>query len=247
MKITAKYSSVCPVCCGYIDVGEDIEWTRGQKARHILCAQGGRGRAGVEPVRHSKPAQDPEGSFSASRGSGYGSEFVVGDLVRRRDGVAGVVLRASRRYIREDGLSCGVGDEEGWIYSATCRPATPEEIAADDERRERRAARRGAAGWLHDLVARSHLFASYESLDNGEQIAIDGETVWEEGARLRLVGGGCWILVAADRIWFVRNNGADGDDWAHNNIRTGGAGAIGRWVPRSADAEDWIRAAVATA
>lgn len=37
------------------------------------------------------------------------------------------VLTASRRYYREDGMSFGVGDESGYVYSATCRPATEEE------------------------------------------------------------------------------------------------------------------------
>lgn len=42
-------------------------------------------------------------------------------------------------------------------------------------------------------------------------------------------------------IWHVRNNGSDGDDWSHNNIRTGGAGAVGRRLPWSSELEAKVR------
>ena len=35
----------------------------------------------------------------------------------------------------------------------------------------------------------------------------------------------------------VLNNGGDGDDWSLNNVRTGGAGAIGVFIPYSEDVE----------
>ena len=60
-----------------------------------------------------------------------------------------------------------------------------------------------------------------------------------EGARLlntqTLYGGGDWFVVGPDWIWYCQNNGADGDNWALNNVRTGGAGAIGWRVPFSAE------------
>lgn len=41
-------------------------------------------------------------------------------------------------------------------------------------------------------------------------------------------GGGAWFVVdPGSGIWYIRNNGMDGDDWSANNIGTGGAGAIG--------------------
>lgn len=46
-------------------------------------------------------------------------------------------------------------------------------------------------------------------------------------------GSGWWFVVSkvANRIWYVQNNGADGDNWNSNNVRTGGAGAVGCWLP----------------
>lgn len=46
-----------------------------------------------------------------------------------------------------------------------------------------------------------------------------------------LYGSGEWIVINDKEIWYVQNNGMDGDDWSHNNVRTGGAGAIGWKIP----------------
>lgn len=52
-----------------------------------------------------------------------------------------------------------------------------------------------------------------------------------------------WVRRARDgrSIWFVVNNGADGDDWSANNVRTGGAGAVGRRLPWSEELEQRAR------
>ena len=41
-----------------------------------------------------------------------------------------------------------------------------------------------------------------------------------------IYGGGAWLHVAGPDLYYVRNNGMDGDDWSRNNYDTGGAGAI---------------------
>ena len=45
--------------------------------------------------------------------------------------------------------------------------------------------------------------------------------------RRTIYGGGFWFVVGVSLIWYIENNGADGDDWSRNNVSTGGAGAIG--------------------
>jgi hypothetical protein len=37
MTITAKYAGRCSVCGGTIGVGEQIEWSKGEAARHEAC------------------------------------------------------------------------------------------------------------------------------------------------------------------------------------------------------------------
>ena len=57
-----------------------------------------------------------------------------------------------------------------------------------------------------------------------------------------IYGGGSWFVIGSDWIWYVQNNGADGDDWSRNNVRTGGAGAIGWRAPYSDDLARKIKA-----
>jgi len=52
-----------------------------------------------------------------------------------------------------------------------------------------------------------------------------------------IYGGGDWFAIGEDKIWYVRNNGMDGDNWSNNNVRTGGAGAIGWYGPMDTDIE----------
>jgi len=59
-----------------------------------------------------------------------------------------------------------------------------------------------------------------------------GETVLDTQ---NIYGGGDWFVIGTDCIWYVQNNGMDGDNWSHNNVRTGGAGAIGWKISRMAD------------
>lgn len=49
-----------------------------------------------------------------------------------------------------------------------------------------------------------------------------------------IYGGGAWLHVDGDDLFYVRNNGMDGDDWSRNNYPTGGAGAICYRIPGSA-------------
>jgi hypothetical protein len=51
-------------------------------------------------------------------------------------------------------------------------------------------------------------------------------------------------VIAEDKVWHVVNNGGDGDDWSHNNFRTGGAGAVGRSLPKTPELEAQVRAIV---
>ena len=42
-----------------------------------------------------------------------------------------------------------------------------------------------------------------------------------------IYGGGDWFVAGPEYLWYVQNNGMDGDNWGLNNVRTGGAGVIG--------------------
>jgi len=65
---------------------------------------------------------------------------------------------------------------------------------------------------------------------SGEEIYIDKNSLG--------YGGGTWVVVepGGNYFWYVKNNGADGDDWSRNNVSTGGAGAIGYRLPMTDEA-----------
>jgi hypothetical protein len=64
----------------------------------------------------------------------------------------------------------------------------------------------------------------------GEEIYIDKHSIG--------YGGGTWVVIepGENYFWYVKNNGADGDDWSRNNVMTGGAGAIGYRLPMTDEA-----------
>ena len=62
---------------------------------------------------------------------------------------------------------------------------------------------------------------------------------------MNLYGGGYRITADEQYVWFIDNNGADGDDWSRNNVETWGAGAIGRRLPRTEELVADARALVA--
>ena len=118
------------------------------------------------------------------------------------------------------------------------REATPEEAVALAER-ELQAAEAKARG----METASRIAAARESIQHGGRPT--GETTMPDGEVLHdtftVYGGGDRFVIAPDWIWYVRNNGMDGDDWSQNNIRTGGAGAIGWRVPYSDELARQIR------
>ncbi|OWL98960.1 hypothetical protein CBQ26_00440 [Deinococcus indicus] len=187
---------------------------------------------------------NPGGDIRLSGGSGYDCDgWRIGEVVwhepwnaetqTRDPGHALVITRASRRYIRQDGLSFGVGDDNGYLYSALARRATPEEAAPLIARRE---------ASLHALERRRRhdeglrqLFQAAQAdgeIPGGHHRLIEGRRL-KIGAGFTIYGGGEELHVepGAQVVWHLRNNGMDGDFWGANNVATGGAGAIGVRLP----------------
>lgn len=189
------------------------------------------GRPNDKRPGNGQPEQKEAGQYTISNGSGYGgSPYKTGETIRsnRKDLPEYVtVIRASQRYYGEDGMSFGVGDDSGYVYTATVREATREEAAPVRAREEAKKARKQAKEMLLSIAR--------EIRENGDRPELQGAPA---GVRIdmpgnpeNIHGGGEWFVIGQDRVWHVRNNGADGDDWSANNIRTGGAGAIGFAIP----------------
>ena len=208
-------------------IGKDVP----EALEQYLPDDSGGGRPNDKRPGNGQPEQKEAGQYTISNGSGYGgSPYKTGETIRsnRKDLPEYVtVIRASQRYYGEDGMSFGVGDDSGYVYTATVREATREEAAPVRAREEAKKARKQAKEMLLSIAR--------EIRENGDRPELQGAPA---GVRIdmpgnpeNIHGGGEWFVIGQDRVWHVRNNGADGDDWSANNIRTGGAGAIGFAIP----------------
>ena len=168
-----------------------------------------------------------------SEGSGYSGNlyYKSGDVIVNKKKKSDsdpdylYVLNFESKFFKEDGLSFGVGDDSGYIYTITARPATDEESAGLRKEREKEL---GKAQALKNLY-----IISKKIVKDGEMpkdAKPEGRTYYLSKDGM-LYGGGDWFVVGTDKIWYIRNNGMDGDNWANNNVMTGGAGAIGWYVP----------------
>ena len=172
------------------------------------------------------------GAYVVSVGEGYGGmPFQVGQTLRwnhsypedLKDKLI-TVVSASSRYYREDGMSFGVGDEQGYVYSAKVRLATEDEGKSIVAAENRAATARDIRLQLATLRAMIQKHGVRPEGDNSPQ----GERLFD---KQDIYGGGDWFVLGDREIWYVQNNGSDGSNWGANNVSTGGAGGIGWRVP----------------
>lgn len=71
----------------------------------------------------------------------------------------------------------------------------------------------------------------------------EGQEIEDPEYQFNIYGGGQKYVIdkKGNKIWFIRNNGGDGDNWGYNNVRTGGAGAIGVYVEYTEELESLIK------
>jgi hypothetical protein len=141
-------------------------------------------------------AEKAAGIIRWREGEGYGGERLPeGELVFRAPEPGAerrwyVVTECRSSYFREDGMSFGVGDDQGYVFDFVARPATDEEAApaeaahrarqdafrqrAEDQERRRREAREWAATHLAGVVATP-------TLPEG---VVVGPLVWEPALRV---------------------------------------------------------------
>lgn len=226
MRMTSRYPGSCTICGRRFSAGTEIDYDKATRsAAHLNCKQ--------------TEAPIPEGTktYLLGGGSGYGcTGWKQGQIVHssQRDieqrGYPAYlcVLRTVARYVREDGMSFGVGDESGHLYTATCREATIEESAPLIAAERHVQTVKQAKVQLEEL--KRQVRDSGEKPVEKDQILIGGERLFDTQS---IYGGGDWFELTPEHVWYIRNNGSDGDDWSANNVRTGGAGAMGWRVPRT--------------
>jgi len=153
----------------------------------------------------------------------------VGVPTKYRDGV--VVFTSVGKTFRadEDTSSIGgpigrEGDKVAYFYY---RDATPEEVKQYERSNEEKQNRAAKIDAIKTTVSNVRKQITTDG-ERPEKANPEGEAVFDT---MNIYGGGDKFVVGDKYIWYIRNNGADGDSWAGNNVRTGGAGAIGWRIP----------------
>ena len=119
-------------------------------------------------------------------------------------------------------MSFGVGEDSGYIYSAKVRAPTLEETASFEKKK--------AESELKRSQDRRVTSIGKNIMDKGERPVMEGDRIKLEGRTIldtrTIYGGGSHFVVEPDNktVWFVRNNGADGDNWAWSNVSPSGIG-----------------------
>ncbi len=165
-------------------------------------------------------------------GDSRGDHPAVGQTFKdRKTGEFMTVVDVKSVFYREDGLSFGLPDDTGWMHTITAKPSEDETAIQgirDREQRELTVAQ--ARNRRKDLVKlfrdRGDFPTTQTDIRNEDRLVVSGRNSIA-------YGGGDWFVITPSHIWFVQNNGGDGDNWGANNIVTGGAGAMGWRMPRT--------------
>lgn len=162
-------------------------------------------------------------------GSGYygNLHFKPGDIIKDlsddESNYYYYVLDFKSKYFEDDGLSFGVGDDRGYMYTIKVRKASDvesEEMRNQDNKK------------LDEIKNKNEMKKITDNIEKNGEIPtgmniVDGDEYIDT---FNIYGGGSKIVINK-YIWYIKNNGRDGDDWSQNNVKTGGAGAIGYRIP----------------
>lgn len=207
-QIVARYPDECPHCHGNV-AGQLVWWAQGLQPFHVECPAEPRPMpqwpSASRPAA-SRPAAAPtRPQVQTNRKAGHCSS--CGHLVPVGQGrlwhCAGSSSSCWEHWDSEDGA---------W-HVAHLDEAKCETLRAEAEKA--RAEKATVAAEKQDL--RRELIAAITA---GELPSRD-ECPVVEGERLAstfdVYGGGDMFVVGETYIWYVRNNGMDGDDWSRNN------------------------------
>ena len=160
-----------------------------------------------------------------------------------RQGDAWIVYEGYGKDFRigEDDPSCYgshlLGHEGDYGCYCYYREATPAEAeAAAAERAARQAAQAAENARRDELRAAWTQIRDTGERPDGRDNRAEGTTIYlsQRDRESIIYGSGNYLVVGEEWIWAIMQHGMDGDDWSANNVRTGGAGAIGWRIPTDA-------------
>jgi len=109
-----------------------------------------------------------------------------------------------------------------------------EERRKEEERKQLRQELKGLLAIVNKALEQKQRIKETDYVPEGEEIQnpLNPRNIY---------GSGEWFVIEKDRILYILNNGMDGDDWSLNNVRTGGAGAIGFEIPKTDEVVNALR------
>jgi len=243
-EFPARYPGRCCKCDGHIEVGQRITGSSGQ-FHHIQCPPTAKAANNLGGNQQNDKRSYRLGSGYVSQPPSVEQTVRLPKNLRSDGGMIAVITKVDSQYIRDDGLSFGVGDDSGYVWTVHYRLASEDEerkfLAKEEVKKNRSQAEKDMQGAIVELEKLAWSSGKHQYGSNDQPLPFpDGKVIFKD-ERGMLYGSGRWIVKAADgTIWFIRNNGADGDDWSQNNIKTGGAGAVGWELKNNAEAERLI-------
>jgi hypothetical protein len=177
----------------------------------------------AETARRIRAAAPDAATWQVQAGDG-GRRYRVGETFRDQDDEHRrivTVLEAGERYHADDGMSFGVGDDRGHVYTAVVREATVEEaapiIGAEQHAQrseELRKATREQFAWLYSTTPDATVpgEASPSVLILPRVVIGPKARGWSTRESFLAIDeqGGV--------VYSLSYNGADGDDWSRNNL-----------------------------
>ncbi|MGE5438148.1 MAG: hypothetical protein ACM3O3_13120 [Syntrophothermus sp.] len=174
---------------------------------------------------------------------GKNDRYEIGTLVRHNSGRIGKIIKTSK-YYQEDAMSFGYMVDECWVKHAECDCS----LVTDSEReqfeqkekeaQERKDKEKELSNKKSNLKKETMKLFKYvfengvfevadeenfeKHLSPRKYLEAHGENFYDT---CDIYGGGEKILLDNDKIWAIRNNGADGDNWGYNNL----PGMIGKY------------------
>lgn len=146
------------------------------------------------------------------------------------------------------------GEMTGWMCSKRCVPAVEEILGItetvekqekeaqkqteeyEEEQRKQRKLRNELENTFETKGTRPE--ATLKTLKQNSEVYDDPEWSYQQNS---IYGGGKLYIIQDTQLWHIQNNGFDGAYWGENNIKTGGAGAIGYMLPYSDEIAEKIR------
>ena len=124
---------------------------------------------------------------------------------------------------------------------ALAKEIVEERKRKEEEERKRKEERKQLKQELEGLLSTVNKALEKKQRIKETDYSPQGEEIQHPLNPRNIYGGGEWFVIEENRILHILNNGMDGDDWSLNNVRTGGAGAIGFEIPKTDEVVNALR------